>query len=64
MTGGPASGAVVSQEAAIAVLAILGAKDHYAAMDAQRDAPVADLRRSYLKASVPWKRADFEEVDQ
>mgnify|MGYP002804113575 CR=1 FL=1 len=42
----------VSQEAAIAVLAILGAKDHYAAMDASRDASVAELRRAYLKASV------------
>ncbi|CAJ1402184.1 unnamed protein product [Effrenium voratum] len=42
----------VSQEAAIAVLAILGAKDHYAAMDAPRDASVAELRRCYLKASV------------
>ena len=44
----------LSQEAALAVLAILGAKDHYAAMDASRDATVAELRRSYLKASVPW----------
>lgn len=42
----------LSQEAALAVLAILGAKDHYAAMDASRDATVAELRRSYLKASV------------
>lgn len=42
----------LSQEAALAVLAILGAKDHYAAMDAARDATTAELRRSYLKASV------------
>ena len=28
-------------------------KDHYAAMDASRDASVAELRRAYLKASVP-----------
>ncbi|OLP94462.1 Ankyrin-3 [Symbiodinium microadriaticum] len=42
----------VSQEAAIAVLAILGARDHYAAIDAPRDASVAELRRCYLKASI------------
>ena len=44
----------LSQEAVLAVLAILGAKDHYAAMDAARDASVPELRRSYLKASVSW----------
>ena len=42
----------VSQEAAIAVLAILGARDHYAAIDAPRDASLAELRRCYLKASI------------
>lgn len=41
-----------SREAAIAVVAILGARDHYAAIDAPRDASTADLRRCYLKASV------------
>eukprot|EP00439_Symbiodinium_sp_Y106_P066704 s499_g10.t3 len=45
-------GAGVSQEAAIAVLAILGARDHYAAIDAPRDASLAELRRCYLKASI------------
>lgn len=41
-----------SREAAIAVVAILGARDHYAAIDAARDASTAELRRCYLKASV------------
>ncbi|CAE7237745.1 ANK1 [Symbiodinium sp. CCMP2456] len=45
-------GAVCDAEAAIAVLAILGARDHYAAIDAPRDASVAELRRCYLKASI------------
>mmetsp|Transcript_2457 Transcript_2457/g.5847 ORF Transcript_2457/g.5847 Transcript_2457/m.5847 type:complete len:442 (-) Transcript_2457:31-1356(-) len=42
----------VSQEAAIAVLAILGARDHYAAIDAPRDGSLPELRRCYLKASI------------
>lgn len=46
------SNADFSREAAIAVVAILGARDYYAAIDAPRDASTAELRRCYLKASV------------
>jgi len=34
------------------VLAILGARDHYAAIDVPRDAAFAEVRRCYLKASM------------
>ena len=42
----------------------IGFKDHYAAMDASRDASVAELRRAYLKASVPRGRKKFSSQDR
>eukprot|EP00441_Pelagodinium_beii_P036858 CAMPEP_0197632760 /NCGR_PEP_ID=MMETSP1338-20131121/9355_1 /TAXON_ID=43686 ORGANISM="Pelagodinium beii, Strain RCC1491" /NCGR_SAMPLE_ID=MMETSP1338 /ASSEMBLY_ACC=CAM_ASM_000754 /LENGTH=437 /DNA_ID=CAMNT_0043204331 /DNA_START=69 /DNA_END=1379 /DNA_ORIENTATION=+ len=45
-------GSSVTQEDAIAVSAVLKACDHYAALDAPREASVAELRRCYLQVSV------------
>eukprot|EP00933_Yihiella_yeosuensis_P048823 TRINITY_DN4521_c0_g2_i1.p1 TRINITY_DN4521_c0_g2~~TRINITY_DN4521_c0_g2_i1.p1 ORF type:complete len:411 (-),score=75.88 TRINITY_DN4521_c0_g2_i1:468-1700(-) len=42
----------VSQAGVIAIAAILASKDHYATLDAPRDAPLSDLKKCYVKASL------------